>query len=387
MRIRRVLATAAATAVIAPAALMAAPAAYANEHDTTVTTADSPSPGNTETTEPAAGDEPGDPVQEAGDDQAPAEDEKPAEDESTEGENADSGTAPAEGGNAAEGETAGDGEKPGEEDGEKPGEEEGETPESGEDPATEPGEGEEEPEFPLFCEEVDENYTQAVTAELSGLPGKVVAGSGWHGFKLTVTNTSEKSLKEVAFYAEIENYQMDEDKYLSRFVQLQFRVPGTNEWMAIGDKEWAGAYFWGVEEMKAKDYVAIDLRVNINKNAPAGHGYTFGSGAFLDNVEGQECIAEGWDDYEFTVVKPGTKVPDPGEAKPKPGDESKPGTGTGPKPQGGIEKQPVTGNLAETGSSSALPTIALIGGVAMAAGAGAVFVVRRRRTGDMGATA
>ncbi|MEU4682522.1 LAETG motif-containing sortase-dependent surface protein [Streptomyces xinghaiensis] len=368
MRIRRVLATAAATAVIAPAALMAAPAAYANENDTTVTAAESPSPENSGETEPAPGDEPGDAAPESGDEQPSAAEQKPAEE--------DAGTV-----DGTEGETP-------EKDAEAEDKDEDKPAEPGEPPAAaEPGEGEEEPEFPLFCEEVDENYTQAVTAELSGLPGKIEAGSGWHGFKLTVTNTSERELNEVAFYAEVENYEMDEDKFLSRFVQLQFKVPGTDQWVAIGDKEWAGAYFWGVDTMKAKDYVAIDLRVNINKDAPAGDGWTFGSGAFLDNVEGQECIAEGWDDYEFTVVKPGTNVPDPGEAEPKPGNEAKPGTGTGPKPQGGVEKQPVTGNLAETGSSSMLPAIAMIGGVAMVAGAGAVFVVRRRRTGDMGAAA
>ncbi|KNE80183.1 MULTISPECIES: LAETG motif-containing sortase-dependent surface protein [Streptomyces] len=368
MRIRRVLATAAATAVIAPAALMAAPAAYANENDTTVTAAESPAPENSGTTEPAPGDEPGDTAPESGDGQPSAEEQKPAEEDPETGSSAED----AEAGDDTEDDKPEDEDKPAE---------------PGEPPATEPGEGEEDFEFPLFCEEVDENYTQAVTAELSGLPGKIEAGSGWHGFKLTVTNTSEKELNEVAFYAEVENYEMDEDKFLSRFVQLQFKVPGTDQWVAIGDKEWAGAYFWGVDVMKAKDYVAIDLRVNINKDAPAGDGWTFGSGAFLDNVEGQECIAEGWDDYEFTVVKPGTNVPDPGEAEPKPGNENKPGAGTGPKPQGGVEKQPVTGNLAETGSSSMLPAIAMIGGVAMVAGAGAVFVVRRRRTGDMGAAA
>ncbi|MEI5102115.1 LAETG motif-containing sortase-dependent surface protein [Streptomyces sp. PmtG] len=39
---------------------------------------------------------------------------------------------------------------------------------------------------------------------------------------------------------------------------------------------------------------------------------------------------------------------------------------------------PPTGSLAETGSSSALPAIGLVGGAAVVVGAGAVFVVRRR---------
>lgn len=72
----------------------------------------------------------------------------------------------------------------------------------------------------------------------------------------------------------------------------------------------------------------------------------------------------------------------------------KPGTDTdGTKPQEGgkvpmpSEKpndnntQEVTGSLAETGSSSMVPTIGLIGGVAVVAGAGAVFTVRRRKAG------
>ncbi|WP_308295521.1 LAETG motif-containing sortase-dependent surface protein [Streptomyces sp. MUM 178J] len=56
------------------------------------------------------------------------------------------------------------------------------------------------------------------------------------------------------------------------------------------------------------------------------------------------------------------------------------------KEQGGTSGTPVenttsSGNLAETGSSSALPQIALAGGAAVALGAGAVFVVRRRKAG------
>lgn len=46
------------------------------------------------------------------------------------------------------------------------------------------------------------------------------------------------------------------------------------------------------------------------------------------------------------------------------------------KPQGGSEQLPVTGSLAHTGSSSALPVIGLVGGAAVV---GAMFVVRRRK--------
>jgi LPXTG-motif cell wall-anchored protein len=168
-------------------------------------------------------------------------------------------------------------------------------------------------------------------------------------------------------------------------VDLQFRAPG-GEWESIGDDEWAGDYFGGVELLKAKDFVEIDLRLDIHKSAPAGDAWSFGSGAFIDNVQGQDCVAEGYAEFDFVVLAPGADPGDPGEAIPgetkpgeKPGDDkNKPAPDT--KPQGGLEELPVSGNLAETGSSSALPTIAMIGGVAMVAGAGAIFVVRRRKT-------
>ncbi|CAM5671667.1 hypothetical protein SGLAM104S_06580 [Streptomyces glaucescens] len=40
-----------------------------------------------------------------------------------------------------------------------------------------------------------------------------------------------------------------------------------------------------------------------------------------------------------------------------------------------------TGSLAETGSSSVLQVIGLVGGFAVVAGAGAVYAVRRRKAG------
>ncbi|MFE0512487.1 LAETG motif-containing sortase-dependent surface protein, partial [Streptomyces sp. NPDC058964] len=75
----------------------------------------------------------------------------------------------------------------------------------------------------------------------------------------------------------------------------------------------------------------------------------------------------------------GSGNPDPGTAKP--GDKGdKGGKISVKKPQGNVSELP-TGSLAETGSSSALPMIGLVGGLAVVAGAGAVFAVRRRRAG------
>jgi LPXTG-motif cell wall-anchored protein len=237
----------------------------------------------------------------------------------------------------------------------------------------------EDPETP-FCEDLDEDYGDAkVSADIKGLPGKIVAGSGYHSFSLIVTNESKLDIDGVSFYAEIENYELDESKYLSPYVDLEFKNPESGKWTRIGDEEWAGDLFFGVDTLKAHQSETVSLRVSIDKAAPAGDAYSFGSGAYVDNIDGQDCIAEGWAHYDFQVLKAGSQNPNPGDAEPGDGDN-----GPGKQPQGGVSDVP-TGNLAATGSSSALPMIGLVGGVAVVAGAGAVLVVRRRKNGDTAA--
>ncbi|WP_235024028.1 LPXTG cell wall anchor domain-containing protein [Streptomyces sp. WAC05374] len=381
MKLRRAMAVAAATAVIAPAAFLAAPAAYATD-GTTSTTSTSGAAGETDgtTNDGTTTTEDGATTTDGG---TTAEDGTQAEDgagTTEDGTKTEDG-ATTEDGTGTEDDTTTGGTETGTEDGaEKPGTETGKDEEEEEAGEEEPGDIDE--EMPPYCEDLDENFQeQALDVDLAGLPGKIVAGSGWEEFNLTVSNKSKAALKEVAFYAEVENYEFeDESKYLSQYVDLQFRMPDTNEWVTIGDKDWAGGYFWGVENMKPADFVKIDLRLSIDKNAPAGDSYSFGSGAYLGDVKGQECIAETGMSVDFAVLKPGSENENPGEAKPgegKPDEKPAPDT----KPQGGIKEIPVTGNLAETGSSSMLPTIGIAGGIAIVAGAGVVFALKRRSNG------
>ncbi|MFH8931654.1 LAETG motif-containing sortase-dependent surface protein [Streptomyces pristinaespiralis] len=342
MKLRRAMAVAAATAVIAPATFLAAPAAFATDSTPSATETTSPAPTGSETTSPSpTGSETTSPAPTGSETTSPA----PTGSETT---------SPSPTGS--------------------------ETTSPAPSPSTSaPTEDPEDPEEPPYCEELDENWEEnALGLKISGLPGQIVAGSGWEEFNLTVTNNAKTDLKEVAFYAEVENDQLDEDKWLSKHVELQFRLPGTDQWERIGDSEWAGDYFWGVETMKSKDFVKIDLRINVAKTAPAADSYSLGSGGYLGDVDGQECIAESAGVYaDFTVLAPGSPNPNPGEAEPGDGEGKDKGPDT--KPQGDVKELPVTGNLAETGSDSALPVIGAVGGVAILAGAGVVFAMKRRR--------
>ncbi|MFE9447259.1 cell wall protein [Streptomyces sp. NPDC006739] len=340
MKLRRAMATAAATAVIAPLALLSAPAAFADDSasPTPVESVTSDAPTEIPSDSPSA---------------SPSDSTAPSDSASPTDSTAPTSPAPSD----SAGQSA--------------------SPSPSEPSATaEPSEDPSDPDVP-YCEDLDQDFRNAkVSAGIKGLPGKIVAGDGFHAFKLVVTNESKTTVDGVAFYAEVENYELDQAKYLSPYVDLEFKNPANGRWDRIGTDDWAGDYFFYVDHLKPGAGKSIDLRVSIDSKAPAGDAYSFGSGAYLDKVKGQDCIAEGWAQYDFTVLKPGSTNPAPGNAVP-----SDKGTKDSvKKPQGNVSELP-TGNLAATGSSDALPTVGLVGGVAVVAGAGAVFAMRRRKSG------
>ncbi|MFF8591323.1 LAETG motif-containing sortase-dependent surface protein [Streptomyces sp. NPDC015220] len=217
-----------------------------------------------------------------------------------------------------------------------------------------------------------------LTIAVSGLPGKIVAGSGWHPFKLTAANHGNQSLGQVQWLAIIDNDSMSENEkdWLSTYTQLEYFNPATKAWESLTDEIGGGIYF-GETPLGPKQTVDIKLRVNITAKAPAGDGYTVGLGGYVDQEK--NCVHSAFDYYTFTVLKPGSPNDEPGDAKPKPDNGDKP-TG-GKQPQGGAKEIPPTGTLAETGSSSMVPVIGFVGGLAVVVGAGALFAVRRRKGG------
>ncbi|MFI6091551.1 LAETG motif-containing sortase-dependent surface protein [Streptomyces sp. NPDC051218] len=330
MKLRRVMAAAAATAAIAPIALLSAPAAFATE-DTTP----APSATATESATPSATATPT---------------EKPTESATPTPSATESTTASP---TASATETG------------KPTEEPTESEEPTDEPTVEPTD----------CAVDDEGQDTDSKLEigLSGLPGKIVAGSGWHQFKLTASNPSDEDLGEVQWLAMVDNYAENEKDWLANYAQIQYFNPESKAWESITDEVSGGLYF-GTTELGAKEKVDIKLRLNVSAKAPAGDGYALGLGGYLDSEE--NCVHNAFSFYEFTVLKAGSENENPGEADESTGGKTPNG---GKTPTGGAKDIPVTGNLAETGSSSMLPTIGLVGGVAVIAGAGAVFVVRRKK--------
>ncbi|MGW4460484.1 hypothetical protein ACWEJQ_30575 [Streptomyces albidoflavus] len=341
MKLRRAMAVAAATAVISPVALLAAPAAFAT---------DGQQDGQTSETTPA-------PTASESETTAPEESAEPTAPEESEPAPTATDSAPEE-------------ENPGTE---EPSGEPTEEPTESTEPSPSPSEDEDEDdeEGPWDCVDEDGNdLASDLTVAVSGLPGQVRAGST-HEFKLSAANSGKETLESVEWGAAImnEDDMWMEDGLLSH-VDLAFFDPESQQWISFYKEAGIGVAF-GETTLKAGQTIDIKLKMTLSKDAPLGEGYAIGFGGYLD--EDSDCFANAYAEYGFTVIG--------ASATPKPGDAKE---NEGKKPQGGLkpveEKKTLepTGQLAETGAGSMLPVIGLVGGVTVLAGTGVVFAVRRR---------
>ncbi|MFF3616229.1 LAETG motif-containing sortase-dependent surface protein [Streptomyces sp. NPDC002580] len=323
MKLRRAMATAAATAVIAPLALLSvAPAAFADDTPSpsvsvSETPSDEASPSSPETTtEPS--------------DAASASVSAPA-----------SESAPAPSTSASES--------------------------APEPSASEPEESESPEPEPSECED------SKVQVSIGGLSGKIAAGSGWHKFSLQVFNSSDSTLSDLGFFAGASSDKAGEDLFQSKQVQLQAYDPDDKVWTNVDEGGQAVGFVGYTDELKPDYEVDIPLRINVHSSAPVGAGFSLGASIYGD--ADAQCTGYGEVAYKFQIVAAGT---DTGGTKPQEGGK----VPVSDKPADKSNTPVVDGSLAETGSSSALPMIGLAGGIAVVAGAGALVVVRRRKSGS-----
>ncbi|WP_369390745.1 LAETG motif-containing sortase-dependent surface protein [Streptomyces sp. CG1] len=238
-----------------------------------------------------------------------------------------------------------------------------------------------------FCEDQNPHYKATLRMTLSGLPGKVVKGSGWHPFKMTVSNPSKDAIKDITLAAGVGPLNGDNPFTLKQVV-LQAYDPDAKQWFDVTDD---GTYSFGSlgpGDLPGNSAVDLGFRLNVTAKAPVGKALTIGLGVYPDTKN--NCEATGFAAYKIDIVKPGTRttgsspVPQTGGEAPLPS--------KAPAKNGTSHVVPVSdttaaskGSLAHTGTSSALPLIAGIGGAAVVVGAGAVFVVRRRKSGGAAA--
>ncbi|MFF4657125.1 LPXTG cell wall anchor domain-containing protein [Streptomyces sp. NPDC001381] len=224
---------------------------------------------------------------------------------------------------------------------------------------------------------LDEN----LTARITGLPNKIVAGSGWHDFEFKVDNDSDQDLTNVYIDAFLE-YGDDTDAWLSEGLAV-IQVKEDGKWTdgfqdSYEDEDGktvnvTGSFVALLDSLEKNSSTTLDLRVKVKASAPAGSSFALSEAIYAG--KDSACYGNG-DFYDVEILAAGSDAGDVDDAEPN---GQKPDATDGTRAQG--EAKEISGSLASTGADSALPVIGLVGGIAVVAGAGAVVAVRRRRTG------
>ncbi|MET9973953.1 LAETG motif-containing sortase-dependent surface protein [Streptomyces microflavus] len=212
-----------------------------------------------------------------------------------------------------------------------------------------------------------------LTTVVTGFPSKVTAGTATT-FSVRVTNGTDKDMEKVLTYASVHATDKSGAKDIAKYLKLKWSSVSSPKWKTVdGD-----LYIDTIGALERGEHGDIKLRLDVDAKAPAGQGLTFIAGDYF-NKDGcglTPDAAVNKFDIKAAAGKPAAK-PDPKPTKTA-------AAGSGVTPQGSGSSVPVNttnGSLAATGSSDATAQIALAGGAAVVLGAGAMFLVRRRRTG------
>ncbi|MFF1719024.1 LPXTG cell wall anchor domain-containing protein [Streptomyces sviceus] len=329
MKLRRALAAAAATAAIAPLALFAAPSAFADESPTP-TAAESTPAGETT---PAAPE-----TTPAAPETTPATGESsPVAGESSSTPSGSPSVSPSGSASAST----------------------DPSPIASDDPVEE-------------CE-VDEdgdpviNDSDALHSSLTGLPESIVAGSGWTNFKFNVSNSGDETIKDIQPIVGVGAVDWDFEKDYSDLVTVQVKQGGS--WVDVATQFGEGGSF-NAFDLDGGDSLSYQLRVKVDREVPSAIGIAIGLAEYSDDKGCWISADENMGIYYFEVLPAGSDAGKPNDAKPQTGGKS---------PISDVNGVDVDGQLAETGSSSALPVLGLVGGFAVVAGTGVVFAVKRRK--------
>ncbi|WP_430377046.1 LPXTG cell wall anchor domain-containing protein [Streptomyces sp. B1-3] len=335
MKLRRALAAAAATAAIAPLALFAAPSAFADG---------TPTPTTTEST-PAADSTPADATS------TPADPATTPADPTTTTTATGTPTTGASGSATASSSPS--------------------TSPTGSASATSSPSPSESDKPGDACE-VDEDSpiiedSDVLHSSLTGLPESIVAGSGWKNFKFNVSNSGDDTIKDIQPIVAVGAVDWNFDEDYSDLVTVQVKQGGS--WVDVSTQFGEGGTFNSFD-LDGGDSVSYQLRVKVDREVPSAIGIAIGLAEYSDDQGCWVSQDDNYGIYYFEVLPAGSDAGKPGDAKPQTGGKS------AIKDVNGVD---VDGQLAETGSSSALPVIGLVGGFAVVAGTGVVFAMKRRK--------
>ncbi|MEX3103699.1 MULTISPECIES: LAETG motif-containing sortase-dependent surface protein [unclassified Streptomyces] len=330
MKLRRAIAVAAATAALSPLVLMSAPSAFAEDG-----TSASPSP-SVSASESAPEAAPS----------SPAADDTTGDDKGSASPSTSSSSTPS---GSASGTPTG-------------------TPSASTSVSSTPSAPAEVDYCETLSDEDEIQLSESLSTGLSNLPEKIVAGSGWHNFSFDVANDGKETIKNIKPFILVGAESEDSTEDYSGGLTLQVFQPSSGKWITLEDG-FGDATTFSTLTLSAGNSTSYKLRIAVDGKVPDSIGFAIGLATYSDAKSCWVGNDPNGAIYEVQILAAGSKPGKPGNAKPQTG---------GAKPVN-LNDVEVTGSLAETGSSSALPMIGLVGGAAVVAGAGAIFIVRRRK--------
>ncbi|MFI8510401.1 LAETG motif-containing sortase-dependent surface protein [Streptomyces sp. NPDC085460] len=250
-----------------------------------------------------------------------------------------------------------------------------------------------------FWESIGEGCKEdsSLSFSLTG-PEKIAAG-GSGVFTLSLTNVSDRPLDDVQAWPGVAIFGTpDEDELdpehppaLDR-ATVEWSSKDVLEWTPLTD-EFDTADFGGIDKGHTSE---VKLRVTVDGDAPLNQGVLHASAMYENDDRScgiSDKTVEAWFDVTgddkgepTPTEKPTAETespspePSPSTSTPTPAaTATSTGTGTNTTAQGGSSNTSVNGELAETGSSDALPKLVAAAGAALVLGAGALFLARRRK--------
>jgi len=211
------------------------------------------------------------------------------------------------------------------------------------------------------------DISEVLHSSLTGLPETVVAGSGWTDFKFNVSNSSDETIEDIMPVVGVAAMDWGLEDDYNDLITVQVKSGGT--WVDIATQFGEGGAL-NTFTLQGGQSISYDLRVNISRDVPSAVGIAIGLAEYSTEEACWTSEDENYGIYFFEVLPAGSKPGKPNDSKPQ----------TGGKDEiTDVNEVDVDGELAETGSDSSLPVIATIGGIAILAGAGVVFAMKRRK--------
>lgn len=154
---------------------------------------------------------------------------------------------------------------------------------------------------PAFCSGIPDE--ERGKTGLLGLPGTIVAGSGWHEFTYRVTNVSAVTVMEtdLSIYLGTADPKIDDVSELG--VTVEWFDPRSGAWKPV-EGEGAGVFdnqdFATLAGVEPGEHADAAMRIKIDKSAKAGTGYFFTQG--YSYGEDDRCGFDEISRFDFAVV-------------------------------------------------------------------------------------